>query len=491
MNEVARRGRLARSAGTLTLGKVAGDLFTFVFFVVLSRTFGQEGLGRYSFAMALTGFLLVGANCGLYYLSIKEMSRRRDSLFEYFGKILSLRIVLVSISLVVLFILAWFSPTSPEGRWVIVLIGVYQIGYTLLNGFSALFVVREETHLAALLELSLRAITMIGGIAVATSGGSLVMTVAALPAAVTFMVVVALTLVARRCGMPRIDLRVSFLSSTLRESSPYALSQLLTILSSRMDVLFLGVLMGAAAAGSYNAAYRVIFLLTYLAHLVGVAILPRASTLFVDSREELDGFYHRSIGLGLLAFLPAAAGMFVIAPRLVSLIYGEGFAESSLLLRLLCWLLLLSGLKALLEVFLMASDRQVDRTRAQWHAAWVNVVGNSALIPTLGITGAAIATLISESLLVVILLARLRPLFGWPRVGRKLLVGAAATGSFFVLFLRFSEVPLIGMIAGSVGIYVGILALFPQTREDEGRMVAELLTAPRPIVTEGDHESRP
>ena len=44
--------------------------------------------------MALTGFFVVFADFGLSDLSIKEMSRRNESLCEYFGKVLSLRLIL-------------------------------------------------------------------------------------------------------------------------------------------------------------------------------------------------------------------------------------------------------------------------------------------------------------------------------------------------------------------------------------------------------------
>ena len=54
-------------------------MFTFVLFVVLSRTFGQDGIGQYSFAMALTGFFGLFGDFGLYNLSVKEISRGASS----------------------------------------------------------------------------------------------------------------------------------------------------------------------------------------------------------------------------------------------------------------------------------------------------------------------------------------------------------------------------------------------------------------------------
>ena len=61
-------------------------LFTFILFVLISRKFGQEGIGQYSFAVGLTGFFAVCADFGLYNYSIKEISAQTNS-FKIISKI--------------------------------------------------------------------------------------------------------------------------------------------------------------------------------------------------------------------------------------------------------------------------------------------------------------------------------------------------------------------------------------------------------------------
>ena len=92
----ARRGavRILQNFGFLTAGKTLGDVFTFFLYVTLSRAFGQEGIGQYAFAMALTGFFAVGASFGLYNFSIKELSRRTGPLGVHYSEIFSLRLLL-------------------------------------------------------------------------------------------------------------------------------------------------------------------------------------------------------------------------------------------------------------------------------------------------------------------------------------------------------------------------------------------------------------
>ena len=74
-----KAGKILRNFGFLTTGRILGDLFIFVLFVVISRKFGKEGIGNYSFAIALTGFFMILASFGLTKLSIKVMSCRQEN----------------------------------------------------------------------------------------------------------------------------------------------------------------------------------------------------------------------------------------------------------------------------------------------------------------------------------------------------------------------------------------------------------------------------
>ena len=64
-NSPRSAGNIMRNFGFLTVGKTVGDCFTFLMFVIISRAYGQEGIGQYSFAIAFTGFFAIFADFGL------------------------------------------------------------------------------------------------------------------------------------------------------------------------------------------------------------------------------------------------------------------------------------------------------------------------------------------------------------------------------------------------------------------------------------------
>jgi O-antigen/teichoic acid export membrane protein len=472
---LARWRAILRNLGFVTSGKIAGDLCTFVFFVVLSRHYGQEGLGQYSLAMALTGFLLVLAEFGLGALSIQQLSRHPRTFRDFFGDMIVLRLILASASLLLLLLALPWLPASGEAGRILLLIGLYHALLPLADGYAGAFVAREQMHGAALLHFSLRAVSAAAGSAVALAGGSLALAVAMLPLATALHALAGHLWVARRWGAPSLRIRPAALARSLREASPYALSGLLFQLSARVDIVLLGLLVGAAAAGLYNAAYRIVFLPMFLAHLASLAVFPMASRFFVESRPQLSPLYQEVVRAVTLAAVPAAAGLWVIAPALIRALYGPDFVESVPILRLLAPLVLLSALKSAMEVFMMSSEMQRVRASVQAKAALLSGAGNLIVIPLFWGAGAALMALVAELLLVTLLARRLAPVVGWPRIGSRLLMAAAAALAFSVPLARWPSLGLVFAVPFAVVVYVGVLLLFRAIREREGRAALALL----------------
>ncbi len=455
----------------LVTGKILGDAFTFVFFVVISRTFGQEGIGQYSFAMALTGFFVVFADFGLNSLSIKEMSRFTGSISEYLGNILFLRLVFTITVFVLLFSIIPFLSFSRELIMTIAIIGTYQIINSQVDGFASVFIARQDMHFAGLIEFSLRMITAIIGIVVVKMGFGLLIALCVMPVVSMLHLVAAYSIVVKKYGRPKLVWSLTDIKQKMRDTVPYGLSAFINQLNTRLDVVFLGVIIGASASGVYNVAYRIVFLLMFVSRFMGQTLFPIASKLYVESHTKLRELYNKSLNYACLVGLPAASGLCLIAPELIELVFGPDFNESVLVMRYISWLLFIVFFRALMGVFLTSCDRQKDRTKSQWYSACLNIAGNAALIPLLGIKGAAIATLLSETFLVVLFAFRLKNILGWPNIWSRLAMGAIATAAFVSPLLIYRGLSLFVMVPLAILIYGGTLLLFNEIRRNEFRML--------------------
>ncbi len=467
--------KLFQNFSFLTLGRVLGDGFTFLLFVSLSRAFGQEGLGQYSFAVAFTGFFVVFSNYGLYSYSIKELSRKDEALGAHYGGILTSRLILSLAVFVILLLVLPFLAFSYEAKVVIALVGLIQITQELVNGFAAVFVASEEMHYSGLLQAAPRLTAAISGLVVVLFGGSLIAVLAAILITTLMMVTIAYLMVARKHGHPKLKIHRDLSKKLLSSATPYAMSDFLARVRSRIDVVLLGLLLGSAAAGVYNAAFRIVLVFLLIPFFAAMALFPLSSRLYLTSREKLDRLYHGTLNLTILFGVPVAFGLWLTAPQIIDLLYGEEFNESTTVLRILTWLIFLATLKSIMGVFLMSTDLQSKRTRSQGISAIVAVIGNLLLIYFLALTGAAIAVLIAEIVLVFLFAWYLRPIFGWPKIGSRLAIGTLAAGSFCLLFILLPSLPIYVVIPISAFIYLGILLSFKDIRENEGKRVLGLV----------------
>jgi O-antigen/teichoic acid export membrane protein len=466
--------RFARNFGWLSMGRIAGDLLTFVLFVVLSRAFGQEGVGQYAFAMGLTGFFAAAADFGLYNLTVKELSRHAEDRQRFLSSVLTLRLALSAGALAALLLLLIFLPLPPQARLIVIIIGVQQVAAALATGLGAVFIAHEAMAVAGLLEALARALGALIGAVLVLAGSDMVTALLALPAAAIVQTIAAAILIGRRYGLAPPSIARTEWLPMLRRSLPYGLSELIRRLSIRLDVVLLGFLIGTAAVGTYSAAYRVVFMLMFLPLFASIAVLPRVSRAYAGhARDELSALYSQSLRFAVLVGMPSVLGLWLIAPGLVLGLFGPDFEGSIWLLRLLAPLFLLECLRSLIAAFLTGCDLQAARTRSEWLSAGVNLVGNAILISTLGIAGAAIATVAAELTLVIVMAIRLGSLLGWPEIGSRIVLGGVASAAFCVPLMFFVTLPVAAMVPVAVILYVGALLSFKQIRQNEARLVIQ------------------
>jgi len=461
----------------MTTGRIFGDLMTFGLFVTLSRMFGQEGIGKYSFAIAFTGMFAILSELGANSYTVRELSRSSQSFAEVYGRILSLRAVLAVLVSGLLLIALPFLPFPSETLLIVALIGGYQIAYQLVMSFACVFLARGQPLLAGGVEGGFKAATALVAMGVAWAGGGLLLSVATLPVVAGSAVAIGYRLVRRHEGPTHWSWSRAQLMATVREVLPYGVGTLFGQLQVRLDVTLLGFLLGAAAAGVYNVGYRPVFFMLFLPYFVGMSVLPLASRLHERSTAELSKLYRSSLNLVVLVGFPVAGGLVLIADDLIRLLFGAEFADSAPLLSVLAWLIFLGGPRTLLGMFLVATGRQKERAQALGAAVVAGVVLNLILIPRYGPMGAACATVGTEALLISLMALRLWPLLGAPRVGSRFLIGGLATAAFFALFKILSPQPMFVVIPSCVALYAIAILSFPQIRRDELQLVRGILRA--------------
>ena len=170
----------------------------------------------------------------------------------------------------------------------------------------------------------------------------------------------------------------------------------------RLDQLVLAAMASNVAIGLYVVAVRLSEMTTLAADAIADALMPEVAASKVENRAEL--LWARSLRLAIYMHIVLLPPLWLGAPLLLKILFGERFVPATGAFR---WLLVAAGVWSLGSIVisgLRGFGYPGLSTLAKFSAAAVTTVGLLVLLPRWGITGAAIASLIGYTVMLVIAL---------------------------------------------------------------------------------------
>lgn len=184
------------------------------------------------------------------------------------------------------------------------------------------------------------------------------------------------------------------------EGFAFSISRVSTVIYSDVDKFMLLKLSGQYAAGIYSAAYQFIKAAYFPILSVFLASYPKFFQKGFQGATKIWAFIKKVLLLtGSLGLLVSAI-LFVAAP-LVPVILGEDYTEAVQILR---WLAIVPFLQSIYVAFadaLSGADLQKLRSTIQAAVVILNVTLNFWLIPLYSWWGAVVATIASETVLLL------------------------------------------------------------------------------------------
>ena len=160
------------------------------------------------------------------------------------------------------------------------------------------------------------------------------------------------------------------------------------------DTILIGYFLNNAEVG----VYRVILQFTTVAAFTAIAI---RSTLWpkisrwgkINESGLIEGSLSRAFSYSLALAIPVLIGGILLGDKLLYYFYGAEFARGYPVLIVLLCVQVVNVFQYLFTTYLSALDYQKEAFKVTAIAATLNIILNIILIPIIGITGAAIATL--------------------------------------------------------------------------------------------------
>jgi O-antigen/teichoic acid export membrane protein len=266
----------------------------------------------------------------------------------------------------------------------------------------------------------------------------------------------------------------------VRFALPLGASELMNALMQRANIFLLSGYLGAASVAVFAAAEelgRAVAGIRYAFDSVAGPMMSEA--LRLHDRERLHYNLALMIRWVVSAAAPIAVTLFVLRPELLAL-YGPGYVTGATAMALLLAGHLVNGGLGLTALVTTMSGRSGLFFWDNLGSAALNLVLSLVLIPRYGVTGAAIASLVSVTALQAALcvqaykLERVHPFS--PALGKPVIAAAVALGAeLAVRMLPLPALPRVFavVLVGAVVYAAVLLALRPG--EEERRFVFGVL----------------
>jgi len=197
--------------------------------------------------------------------------------------------------------------------------------------------------------------------------------------------------------------RFSYMREYLQFSLPLTPIALIRWVTESSDRYLVTYFLGLGSVGVYSAACSIGNLIQLLVSPLQLILLPEISKLFDENKiDQVRIYMSHSLRYFLLITIPAVFGISALAKPLLGVFTTEEFLSGWFVIPIIALSGLMAGIFQIFVniIFLVKETRSI--TYINIVAATSNVILNILLIPSYGIGGAAVSTLISYFMMIVL-----------------------------------------------------------------------------------------
>ena len=433
----------------------------------IARVLGAGEVGAFSYTTAITGYFALVGNLGIAtygQLRVAAFRNAREKVSQIFWELAILRFLMMAIS-TLLFILFICFLARPENKTLYAVLTVQIMASALdiawlLQGFEEFRkIVLRNTIIkivsVILIFLFVKKQSDLYIYALIMNGSTLVGNASIWYFTPSFV--------------DRVPLKRLNLQRHLRSCIIYFIPTIATTFYLSLDKQMIKWFTdGTVENGYYEFAQRIEQMAVTVVTSLSIVTMPRMANLFnLNAIDRLRNRLEQTIRFILLLSVPMCLGMMSVTDYLVPLYLGSGFERSATLLKIFSLLIVVVGLNnAVGKQVLMPVGRQKEYNMSVILGAFVNFGLNLLLIPRLYSVGAVIASVASETsiLLAFIYYSRDYIRLGWiiRAAAKYVIAGAAMAGVIALSYTRLSmswKSLAIQVVLGGIVYVVTVLAL--------------------------------
>lgn len=466
--------RVARNTTLLFSSTILSYIFVFFATMYTARYLGAEGFGILSFALAFSGILTVFMDLGMSTLAVREVARKKSLGKKYIGNITIIKLILSVLTFGFMFVFVTVADYPQQVSNVVYIITFSTIITSYNTMFYSIFQAYEKIEYQSL-GIIINSSLMLALVLILIYYGFNLIDFASAYIIVNLICFFYCVLICSwKFFVPKIEVDLSFWKPTIVAAFPLSLTLLFSAIGFRVDSVLLSVISGNVAVGYYTAPYKIIEALIFVPSVLNVVIYPVMSKFYISSKESLINSYKKAIKYLIILGLPLAVGIFLLADKIILLIYGIEFIPSITALQILIWEIPLIFLTYIFGTFLVSINKQNLSLKINFICMILNIVLNLVLIPNYSYLAASFVTVLTEIAAFIMCFYYLSKLICEVKIYRYLLKPAIAS-AVLGLFIYIAQLDLFFSVIIGTLLYFAVLISLKTFSEEDVILIKKML----------------
>lgn len=318
---------VASNFSWLLLLQIAGYIFPLITLPYLARVVGVDGIGKIAFASSIIIWIQTFADWGFNFTATRDVARNRDDIAkvsQIFSNVLWARCILTILGFLILLILIFLVPSFRENSKVIFLTFLMIPGHICYPDWF--FQAIEKMKYTTILNLLSKLFFTVAVFIFVKDSSDYILQPLFTSLGFILSGVFAIFII-RKWGVRLCRPSFNGIIATIKGSVDVFLNNLMPNLYNSFSSIMLGVYGGSVSTGLYSAGSKFVDLSQQF-----IGIMSRAFFPFLSRKLEKHSLYKK---INLAFAVGMAVALFVLAPLLIKLFYGQDFNRAVVLLRIL------------------------------------------------------------------------------------------------------------------------------------------------------------
>ena len=463
---------LLKNTSATMLAGYFGMGVNFLITIILARYLGAEGFGIFVTAMIFAFFGGMLTDFGIETVIVRNVSRNKSDISLYYVNGFFLILGTALSSWMGIAAVVYFLGYSPYLKAVILLATSTLLFSPLSKISNSTLNALERMDVLSIVSLiSTACYSLVAVLIVVLGYGIIILIVWGI--VIQLIEGVSLFLIIRKIIRVEFSWKVQayFCFDILKQSSPLGIMRFLNVINDKIDILMISSMIGSSTVAFYAVAVKIVNFFLVPSGSLNTAIMPHFSARLSCYETNVKKIYDEIVRVLILLSFPIAIIVTATAEEVINVLFGQAYVGhgSANALKILIWSFFFDVNSGPAGVIVLNLESKIMKFfRFALALALLNVSLNMFMIPTFGIIGASISTLICSFTRFIITISIVHRTMGKSIVIPKLLMKPSVCAALlYIVLLNLKEQNLIiGVAAGIVFYFSGLFLLKAITNED-------------------------